>query len=123
MKRFTTDDIVSMCDVDRAPDDTALTLPAQCVSDEKQLKEALMDDPDAYELGPFTKEHGGEDGWKISGVVKHDWFVWVNDFVAEHPEYGRVSGDFEEEIHADSDVAVRHLLMYHCPISWSYEEI
>ena len=57
------------------------------------------------ESGHHTRVH--ENGWKISGEIHEDYFVWVNEFSAEHPEYGKVWGDFESKVYADTPESLR----------------
>jgi len=87
----------------------ALTLEAAEVSD---------DDPTS---GEHTKTH--EDGWKITGEVFEDYYTWVNYFSAEHPTLGKVWGDFEDEVFADSEEAFADFYSKHEPSAWDYGEI
>ena len=63
------------------------------------------------------------DGWTISGVVCEDWVSWVNDFEAHHPVYGRVWGNFEDKVFADSEEGYRAFYHSHTPESWDYWDI
>lgn len=71
--------------------------------------------------GKHTKLHN--DGWEITGVVQEDYFVWVNYFEANHPKYGRVWGDFEEEVFADSEEGFKNFYDNHAPEAWDYYDI
>src|ERR1035437_1146856 len=51
--------------------------------------------------GLYSKTH--TDGWTITGEIHEDYYTWVNDFSAEHPELGRVWGNFEDIVYADSE--------------------
>ena len=62
-------------------------------------------------------------GWKIDGEVHDDWFQWVNEFEATHPVFGRVWGDYEKEVFADSQEAYEHFFAHHPPNLWDYDEI
>jgi phytoene dehydrogenase-like protein len=62
-------------------------------------------------------------GWTITGEVHEDYYEWVNEFEAVHPELGRVWGDFEKEVHADSEAAFEHFYENHKPQSWDYGDI
>lgn len=77
---------------------------------------------DAYTLSP--DELGvNESGWTIVGDIHEDYFEWVNEFEATHPIYGRVWGDFENTVYADSDVGYEHFYKNHTPQSWDYWDI
>ena len=71
--------------------------------------------------GHHTKNHA--DGWTISGQVWEDYFVWVNAFEATHPIYGRVWGNFEHEVYADSEEGFAHFWQHHEPNAWDYWDI
>ena len=63
------------------------------------------------------------DGWTISGSVCEDYFYWVNDFEACHPIFGRVAGNFEEKLVADSKEAYDAFYASHGPSIWDYGDI
>jgi len=71
--------------------------------------------------GHYTKTHS--DGWTISGEVLEDYYEWVNDFEASHPTLGRVWGNFESEVHADSEEAFADFWEKHEPEEWDYGDI
>ena len=73
------------------------------------------------ESGTHPKTH--ESGWTITGQVHEDYYTWVNDFKATHPELGRVEGDFEGEVKASSEEAFRHFWTHHEPTAWDYGDI
>jgi len=64
-----------------------------------------------------------ESGWTIRGKVQEDYFRWVNEFEAVHPDLGRVWGDFEKKVHADTEAAFRHFYAHHPPREWDYHDI
>jgi len=64
-----------------------------------------------------------EDGWTIYGEVHEDYYEWVNDFVATHPEYGYVFGDFESEVYATTSEAFNDFYKNHKPYAWDYMDI
>lgn len=64
-----------------------------------------------------------ESGWTIKGQIIEDYFEWVNYFEASHPRYGKISGDFEDEVVADSELAFSHFWLHHPPTPWDYREI
>ena len=63
------------------------------------------------------------DGWTIKGQIHEDYFAWVNDFEATHPTYGKVWGNFEEEVFADSEEGYNHFYENHKPEAWDYGDI
>jgi len=69
----------------------------------------------------YTKIH--KDGWIITAEVHEDYFEWINDFKAEHPKYGKVWGDFETEVYADSEEGFKHFYKNHKPYAWDYGDI
>lgn len=71
--------------------------------------------------GEHTRTHA--DGWTITGEIHEDYFVWVNYFEATHPIYGRVWGDFESEVYADSGEGFAHFYANHVPEAWDYWDI
>jgi hypothetical protein len=68
-----------------------------------------------------TRTHA--DGWTISGKIKEDWYYWVNDFEANHPVFGRVWGNFESTVFADSEEAYDAFCAAHSPFEWDYGDI
>lgn len=64
-----------------------------------------------------------EDGWLITGVIHEDYYEWVNEFRAVHPVYGKVWGDFESEVYADTEEGYQHFYENHKPNSWDYQDI
>ncbi len=64
-----------------------------------------------------------ESGWSISGQVHEDYYEWVNYFEAVHPVFGRVWGDFEDVVYADSEEAFNDFYKNHEPIHWDYWDI
>jgi hypothetical protein len=64
-----------------------------------------------------------ESGWLIEGDVIKDYYEWVNEFKASHPEYGVVYGDFETNITATSREAYDHFVKHHTPFVWDYHDI
>ena len=76
----------------------------------------------AYTLNPsyIGKQPSG---WEISGEIINDYYEWVNTFMAEHPIYGKVYGDFEDIVFADSNEGFRHFFENHPPCAWDYGDI
>lgn len=71
--------------------------------------------------GPSSRTHA--DGWTISGYVREDWYVWVNEFEAHHPVFGRVWGDFEHQVFADTQDGYEAFYASHTPEEWDYQDI
>lgn len=64
-----------------------------------------------------------DSGWVITGEVMEDYYEWVNDFEATHPDFGRVWGDFEDIVYADSEEGFKHFFEHHPPSEWDYQDI
>ena len=64
-----------------------------------------------------------ESGWEISGEIHEDYYCWVNDFEAIHPTYGKVWGNFEDKVFADTEEGYNHFIKNHPPESWDYWDI
>ena len=62
-------------------------------------------------------------GWTVEGQIHEDWYEWVNEFEATHPDFGRVWGDFENIVYADSEEGFAHFYEHHEPIEWDYWDI
>jgi len=86
----------------------ALTLPAFEVGD--------------YSIGVQTS-HTHPDGWTVTATVVEDHYEWINEFSAVHPTLGKVWGDFETEVHADSEEAFEDFYKNHQPEAWDYLDI
>lgn len=71
--------------------------------------------------GFYSRTH--EDDWTISGYITEDYYYWVNDFEAHHPVFGRVWGDFESTVFADSETAFDAFVSNHAPQEWDYWDI
>lgn len=71
----------------------------------------------------IVQEKNHPDGWIIRGEIHDDYYQWVNKFEAIHPIYGRVWGDFEEEVFADSEDGYAHFYENHKPYAWDYADI
>lgn len=89
---------------------------------------ALTLDPSEVSENGFTKDDDiqqktHKDGWTIRGIVHQNYFEWVNDFEATHPTYGKVWGNFENEVFADSEDGYNHFYENHTPEDWDYEDI
>ena len=89
----------------------ACTLPA----------EEVCENHDGVTTGMHTRTHA--DGWAISGFVHEDWYCWVNDFEASHPTFGRVWGNFEEKVSADTAEGYAAFCEAHPSEFWDYYDI
>lgn len=76
----------------------------------------------AFTLNPLDLGEN-DSGWTISGDIHEDWYEWVNWFEASHPDFGRVWGDYESRVWADSEKAFRHFYRCHPPQEWDYWDI
>lgn len=72
-------------------------------------------DPD--QLGTNDSE------WTIEGQVMEDYYEWVNDFTATHPIYGKLQGNYEEEVVGETKEAIDHFVANHPPCEWDYYDI
>lgn len=95
--------------VDFNSDGGALTLSARQVTSGQK------------DSGTHSRTHGS--GWTIKGEIHEDYYRWVNDFEAEHPEHGKVWGNFESEVNADSEEGFKHFWENHEPEAWDYMDI
>ena len=62
-------------------------------------------------------------GWKIDGEKIEDYCVWVSDFVAVHPRWGKVEGNFEVGVRSSSREALIEFVTAHPPTCWNYGDI
>lgn len=84
----------------------------------------------ASEVEPYTSEWNSPeyskthpDGWIITAKVQEDYYEWINDFKAEHPIYGKVWGNFQDKVYADSEEGYQHFYKNHTPNAWDYGDI
>jgi len=103
-------EIIKKFGVDFHSEGGALTLPLSAI-DETERKFS----------GISKRRH--DSGWTISGEVQEDYYRWVNSFEAYHQKYGKVYGDFEENVVAESEEAFAHFYKHHTPYSWDYADI
>jgi hypothetical protein len=64
-----------------------------------------------------------ESGWQVDGVIGEDYYKWVNAFEATHSVYGKVWGDFEKKVSADSKEGYENFVKNHPPEIWDYHDI
>ena len=76
----------------------------------------------AYTLDP-TELGLQPSGWTITGEVHEDYYEWVNAFEATHPVFGRVWGDYEDVVNADSEEGFNNFYRNHPPTEWDYADI
>lgn len=88
----------------------AITLPTYYVTDDDWRSE-----------GTYSKTH--DNGWTITGEIQEDYYVWVNEFTAIHPKYGKVWGNFEGIVYADSEEGFNNFYNYFQPQVWDYYDI
>lgn len=62
-------------------------------------------------------------GWMVQGEIIEDYYEWINYFEATHPDFGRVWGDFEKIVYADSEAGFSDFYKNHPPQQWDYEDI
>ena len=62
-------------------------------------------------------------GWAIEGEIQHDYYEWVNEFKAQHIVHGKVWGDFEKTVYADTEEGFADFIKHHPPESWDYGDI
>jgi hypothetical protein len=62
-------------------------------------------------------------GWTVEGEVHEDYYEWVNDFVATHPVFGRIEGNFETEVTAECQLSLDHFIKHHHYSEWDYYDI
>jgi hypothetical protein len=79
----------------------------------------------AFTLSPDYLKADPEDvnGWLLLGDVKEDYFEWINEFEAFNPKFGRVWGNFELTVYADSEEGYQDFVKYFPPNSWGYGDI
>ena len=86
------------------------------------LKPSEVTELEKYEdAKEYSRTH--EDGWTITGFIWSDYFYWVNEFSASHPIFGKVWGDFENEVFADSEEGYNDFLNNHAPEEWDFGDI
>ena len=81
-----------------------------------------IDGHDANTLDPSCIGDN-ESGWKVVGEIHEDYYEWVNQFEATHEKYGKVWGDFEDIVYADSKEGYENFIKNHEPESWDYWDI
>lgn len=77
----------------------------------------------ANTLDPDNIGFHEKSGWTIEGEVYEDYYEWVNYFTATHPVYGKIEGDFEEIVTAETQEAFEHFCRHHPPNEWDYWDI
>ena len=79
--------------------------------------------PMARTLRPEDLGFHEKSGWTIEGIIVEDYYEWVNDFTATHPVYGKIKGNFETEVTAESEEAHNHFVENHRYSEWDYYDI
>lgn len=70
-----------------------------------------------YQLGNHAS------GWIVEGEVSEDCFEWVSDFTASHPVYGKVWGNFNKKVYADSQEGLDDFMKNVPPHAWDIYDI
>ena len=108
--------------VERDSGAAALTLPISSVTNDPNL-----------ESGIHSLAHAS--GWTITGEIMNDYYSWINEFTATHPLYGKIKGNFETTVTADSEEALNHFVLTNTrpasgkalvgrfPEAWDYHDI
>jgi hypothetical protein len=80
---------------------------------------------DPWSASTLRPRHLGthNNGWTIDGKVHEDYYEWVNYFEATHLLHGRVWGDYEEELEADTKEALDDFMKEFPPENWDYGDI
>ena len=78
---------------------------------------------EAKTLSPCDLGYNEKSGWTIEGTITEDWYEWVNDFEATHPVYGKLVGNYEHQIIAESQEAHDHFVANHPMDIWDYWDI
>lgn len=52
-------------------------------------------------------------GWAISAKIEADYYVWIEDFTAYHPTYGKIEAKLREYIDVESEEAYQHFIENH----------
>jgi len=95
-----------------------LILHAYCVKDNRGSDDDTIFEADTV----FTKMHPVS-GWTITACIRSGNDLWIKDFVATHPKYGMVEGDFSIYITAPSKEAFDHFYQHHTPEKFELEHI
>lgn len=77
----------------------------------------------ARTLHPGNLGYHEDSGWTIDGRVWEDYYEWISAFEATHPVYGKIKGDFEIEVTAESQESLDHFLKHHPFDVWDYMDI
>jgi hypothetical protein len=101
--------VVKKFGIDFDSDYGALTLDSGCVQSGSA--------EDVYD----EKTNGS--GWTVRGFIAEDYCVWVNAFVARHPVWGVVFGNFESQVYASSEEGYAQFFEHHPPHAWDYQDI
>jgi hypothetical protein len=60
----------------------------------------------------YKKKHSS--GWEIKACLEYDdYYSYVENFVAIHPVYGKITADLSKEIIAESKKAYEHFILHH----------
>jgi hypothetical protein len=74
-----------------------------------------------YADGEHELTHDND--WTVKAVIHEDYYYWINDFKANHPKFGRVWGNFEDIVYADSEDGYNEFLKEFPYTEWDYWDI
>ena len=89
----------------------------------RSIRYIAPDDHSAITLPADAQGIHHSSGWAIHGEIVEDYYTWINSFVATHPKYGKVWGDFEKIVFADSKLGYLNFMQSHSPDHWDYGNI
>ena len=72
---------------------------------------------------PVSALGDNDSGWHIKGDIIEDYYEWVEGFMATHPEYGKVWGDFNGRVYAWKPNALERFLEDHPYEEFNLDEI
>jgi hypothetical protein len=127
VRHILSEQVVKKPEVDFSGGGDHLVLPFSAVVDPDKYPHfpyVLVGQPDLeLKTTVFSRTH--PDGWTISAKVTdwEDYFQGVENFVAMHPKFGSVSGNFDKEVVADSEEGYANFFSQHPPRRWDPGEI
>ena len=86
----------------------------------------LPEGPRFDEWCPATQRFTGwpqESGWSFRARIRTDYYAWIRDFVAWHPEHGFVFGSYEDKLTASSSAGLEAFMTAHPAHVWDYWDI
>jgi hypothetical protein len=92
----------------------------------KKERKSLSKDS-VYELNQQIKDQEyvhsktNDNGWTINAKIHNNFYKPINFFIAIHPTYGEVWGDFEKTIYASTPLAYQKLVESDLIAHWDFE--